>query len=91
MKSLDERLVPFTLEKLTPENRFNELVMTGLRTVWGVSTERLKETGIIIPDEFYQTIQFFEKQEKLTFENDVLKLTDKGKFFADGIAAELFV
>jgi oxygen-independent coproporphyrinogen-3 oxidase len=91
IKNLDEHHVPFTLEELTPENRFNELVMTGLRTIWGVSVERLKETGIIIPTEFYETIRFFEKQEKITFENNVLKLTDKGKFFADGIAGELFV
>lgn len=91
MKSLEEHIVPFQREILTPENRFNELLMTGLRTIWGVSTERLKETGIIIPDEFYQAIKSFEKQEKLTFENGVLKLTNKGKFFADGIAADLFV
>ncbi|MDP5121264.1 MAG: coproporphyrinogen III oxidase family protein [Spirosomaceae bacterium] len=91
MKSLDEHIVPFQREILTPENRFNELLMTGLRTIWGVSTERLKESGIIIPDEFYKTIKSFENQEKLTFENGVLKLTNKGKFFADGIAAELFV
>lgn len=59
--------------------------------IWGVSLDRLQTTGIKIPDEFYQTIKTFEHQEKVTFENDVLKLTEKGKFFADGIAAELFV
>lgn len=91
MKNLDEHVVPFQREELTAENRFNELLMTGLRTIWGVSISKLKETDIEIPDEFYQTIKLLEKQEKLTFENDVLKLTDKGKFFADGIAAELFV
>ena len=91
LKSLDEHVVPFQREVLTPENRFNELLMTGLRTIWGVAIEQLKATGISIPDEFYQTIKTFEKQDKLTLENEVLKLTDKGKFFADGIAAELFV
>ncbi len=91
IKSLDEHIVPFQREELTPENEFNELIMTGLRTKWGVSMSKLKATGIEISEEFYNSIKRFENQEKLTFENNVLKLTEKGKFLADGIAAELFV
>ncbi|MBG7630090.1 MAG: radical SAM family heme chaperone HemW, partial [Bacteroidetes bacterium] len=35
-KSIQENTLPITVEKLSINNRFNECIMTGLRTIWGV-------------------------------------------------------
>ena len=39
---MDENKLPNEIETLTKEDRYNEYVMTGLRTIWGVSLERIQ-------------------------------------------------
>jgi len=42
VKFIQENKLPLTSEKLTKEDSYNEYIMTGLRTIWGVSLERIE-------------------------------------------------
>ncbi len=91
IKSIEESKLPSEIETLSITDRYNEYVMTGLRTVWGVSLQRIeKEFGKEYLEYLLQNAQQFLDDEKLILENDILETTKKGKFFCDGIASDLF-
>lgn len=89
--ALSENKLPIERETLTQTDRFNEYIMTGLRTIWGVSLEKIeKEFGIIYLE---NTLKFAKKPIQngyLIVENNILKTTKSGKFLTDGLASELF-
>lgn len=79
----------FEEESLTLKDQWNEIVMTGLRTTYGVAIEQL--TALFPLDEaFQQTLHSFQKDGMLVFSNNHLSLTDKGRLQADYIASEFF-
>ena len=91
IKSMQESKLPSEVETLSITDRYNEYVMTGLRTVWGISLERIeKEFGKNYLEYLLQNAQRFLDDKKLILENGILKTTKKGKFFCDGIASDLF-
>jgi oxygen-independent coproporphyrinogen-3 oxidase len=80
----------FEEEVLSMEDRFNEMIMTGLRTKWGVSLDKLQaEFG---KENCEHMLPILEEQFAGTYqiENNQLKLNTAGKLLADAIAAELF-
>ncbi len=92
IKSIGENKLPLEIEKLSKNDRFNEYVMTGLRTIWGVSLIKIEvEFGEKYKAQLLKTTQKFIDEGLLINENQVLKATKKGKFLADGIASELFL
>jgi oxygen-independent coproporphyrinogen-3 oxidase len=92
IKSIDADKLPNESEILTDSDRYNEYIMTGLRTIWGVSLERIKsEFGQSYLDYLKQQAQKFLDDELLFIANDILKPTKKGKFLTDGIASDLFI
>jgi oxygen-independent coproporphyrinogen-3 oxidase len=91
IKSIDADKLLNEIEILSVSDRYNEYVMTGLRTIWGVSLERIKtEFGPSYLDYLMKQAQKFLDDELLFIENDILKPTKKGKFLTDGIASDLF-
>lgn len=91
IKYIQEGKLPSEVEELTVQDRYNEYVMTGLRTIWGVSLERIEtEFGINFKNYLLKEAQYYINKEQLQLENNVLTTTVKGKFFCDGIASELF-
>lgn len=91
LKSMEENKLPNETEFLTITNRYNEYVMTGLRTIWGVSLERIdKEFGNEYLDYLQKQSQKFINDDLLFMDNNILKPTKKGKFLTDGIASDLF-
>ena len=82
----------FESETLTLVQRYNEYVMTSLRTMWGCDVEKIEnEYGRNFASRFSHLASRFLNLKKLIEKNRVFYLTDKGKLFADGIAAELFM
>ncbi|MCB0578171.1 MAG: radical SAM family heme chaperone HemW [Phaeodactylibacter sp.] len=81
----------FEIEHLTPADRYNEYVMTGLRTIWGVGLDRLREMGEGYERHFLECIRPFIENGQAERAGEVFRLTDAGKFLADGIAAAAFV
>jgi oxygen-independent coproporphyrinogen-3 oxidase len=92
IQSLAEGKIPFEKETLTPENKFNEYVMTSLRTMWGCNLETIRRNfgDEIAAGFFKQAIQYVNDGMMLQQKQNFI-LTKKGKLFADRMAAELFV
>ena len=79
-------------EKLTHVDQYNEYIMTGLRTMWGISLSNLQEKfGKKIENHFVKKSKKFIESKLLIIENDLIKTSKKGKFLSDGIASELFL
>lgn len=92
LKSLNENKLPSENEILSKTDRYNEYIMTGLRTIWGVSLVRIeKEFGRDYLGYLHKQAQKFLDDKVLSIEENVLKTTLKGKFLTDGIASDLFV
>lgn len=91
IQALDKNQLPNEIETLTTTDRYNEYIMTGLRTIWGVSIDRIhNQFGKKYSKYLLQNAQKFINNQQITIEQNTLKATLKGKFLIDGIAAELF-
>lgn len=92
MKALQNNLCDITEEILTENNQINEYVMTGLRTIWGCDLLHMETVfGHDQMVRILKSAEKFIKQDLLQIQNGILKTTSKGKFLADGIAADLFI
>ena len=66
--------------------------MTGLRTQKGVSLEKVEsDFGKKYSNYLLKHAGNALKNELLILENQTLKISKKGKFLSDGIAADLFL
>jgi oxygen-independent coproporphyrinogen-3 oxidase len=91
LKSLAENKLPNETEILSKTDRYNEYIMTGLRTIWGVSLDRIeKEFGNSYLEYLQKQSRKFINDELLFIDDNILKPTQKGKFLTDGIASDLF-
>ena len=92
IKSIEQDIVPMEVEVLSATDKYNEYVMTGLRTIWGVSLTRISEEfGPKFKDYALMQADKFIEQHLLYIDDEILKTTKKGMFLADGIAADLFM
>jgi oxygen-independent coproporphyrinogen III oxidase len=90
IKALEDGVLPETIEKLSAENKFNELILTGLRTKWGVDFEALK--GVFPVNSAIQSkLKWMEHGGLLEWKDRHFRLTKKAKLQADYWASELFV
>lgn len=91
INSIQKNKLPKEVEVLSKTDRYNEYIMTGLRTIWGVSLDRIeKEFGSKYLDYLHKQAQKFINDDLLSINENVLKTTKKGKFLTDGIACDLF-
>ncbi len=79
-------------EFLSNDQKYNEYVMTSLRTHWGCDLEHIQNVfGKTYCDSFRKSSQKFIHEGKLLKNGNRVFLTEHGKLFADGIASELFI
>ncbi len=91
LKSIQKNQLPNEVEILTLADRYNEYIMTGLRTIWGVDLIRIEtEFGKTYLDYLLKQTQKYRNDHLVSIENNILKPTKKGKFLTDGIASDLF-
>ncbi|MDX9946949.1 MAG: radical SAM family heme chaperone HemW [Bacteroidales bacterium] len=92
IKAVDSGCLDFDIEELDKKTRFNEYILTSLRTMWGISLDYVEEA---FDKEGYDYIKnlsgkFIDyglmKQEKNT-----LVLTNQGKMISDNIISELML
>ncbi|WP_162072121.1 radical SAM family heme chaperone HemW [Chryseobacterium fistulae] len=92
IKKIDSDILPKEEEILSLKEQYNEMMMIGLRTTWGVDLISLQNK---FSSEFLEKLnnQIQSKVEEgmLIIENDHLKIPEKHWFLADGIAADLFL
>jgi len=82
----------FEKEVLSEKQRYNEYVMTSLRTIWGCDLEHIKNIfGNGYMDYCQSQAIPFLDQGRLEQKGKKLLLTLQGKIFADGIASALFM
>lgn len=80
-----------TIEELSPSDRFNEYIMTSLRTMWGTNLQKIaQDFGTSLSNETLKEVQPFIENGQVVVEEQKIRLTNTGKLFADGIAASLF-
>ena len=92
IKSIQDNVLPIERETLTKTDGYNEYIMTGLRTVWGVSFAKISTNfGEKYLNYLKTQSEKYIQQELLYLENGILKTTPKGKFLSDGIASDLFI
>ncbi|MCD6019143.1 MAG: hemN 2 [Bacteroidetes bacterium] len=82
----------FEKEILTEKERFNEYILTSLRTIWGINLDYLKTNfNAEFVKVFQEQIAEYIRQDTVVVKNKTYTLTEKGKLLADKIASELFV
>lgn len=92
IKSIQNNQVPFTREELNINQRYNEYVMTSLRTIWGCDPSLILEKfGKKLLQHFNKKILPHVQNKTIETDDKCYFLTDKGRLFADGIASDLFI
>jgi oxygen-independent coproporphyrinogen-3 oxidase len=89
--SLSHDILPMEIETLTLNDKYNERIMTGLRTIWGVSLQKVEEEfGNDYKKYLLDQSQKHIDKHLLYIDGDNILVTKKGKFLSDGIASDLF-
>ena len=92
IQSLLENKLPIEIEKLSKSDQYNEYIMTGLRTIWGVSLDKIeRDFGIHFKELLLKESEKHIKNQLLYIEKNTLRVTKKGLFLCDGIASDLFL
>ena len=91
IKDIDSGIIPFDKEELNLTQRYNEYIMTGLRCIWGVNLDYIyTEFGEKYYSDLIKNSEEYINKQFLKSENNSLIITQKAKFFSDGIASDLF-
>jgi oxygen-independent coproporphyrinogen-3 oxidase len=92
IKSINAKILPSESESLDRIDRYNEYIMTRLRTKWGVDLNEVEKkfgkkfkiyVTNLLPDKL--------KNQLLIQNNSIIKIHPNALFLSDGIAAELFM
>lgn len=92
IQNLAENILPQEIEILNEKEQFNESLMIGLRTVWGVNYEDLKNS--LSPELLEKSSRQIETKindGRLVLDGNYLKIPKEHWFLADGIASDLFL
>ena len=82
----------FEKEELTSNQRYNEYVLTSLRTMWGSDLGYIEKVfGIPYLTHCMAEARPYLESKKLLLKENKLFLSDQGKLFADKIASDLFL
>lgn len=91
-KKLTEGILPITIEVLSKKDKFNEYMMTALRTKWGIDFKKISsDFDFDFKSHFASQIESLLSRAHAVLTDDGMKLTKKGLFFADGIASDFFI
>ena len=92
IKAIESDTLPIEREMLSKKDKYNEYIMTGLRTKWGVSLNKIEnDFGKKYSEYALQQAKSVLEEGLLFLDDDKLFVTKKGKFLSDGIASRLFL
>ena len=89
-KGIEQGKPDFEIEELDLYTRYNDLVITSIRTCWGMSLSHLRST--FGEELFHYCLRMAKphiREGVLEIREDVLKLTSSGIFISDGIMSDL--
>lgn len=78
-------------EVLSDDQRYNEYIMTALRTSWGADLDYIQGLDQHYQDHFLQYAQVYLDAGHMIRKQNKFRLTEDGKLLADRITMELFV
>lgn len=90
IKNIENSIQYFETEQLQPADRYNEYVMTGLRTIWGVEKSNLKQFGPEFNNYFNKVVSTFLKSGDIIENQEAFILSEAARLRADAIASDLF-
>ena len=91
IKAIEKGKLPAEVEELSTTDKYNEHVMTRLRTKWGISLPEVEQKfGEAYKIYLFKEAQHFLEDGLLDLNDDTLSISKRGKFLSDGIAADLF-
>ncbi len=90
VEALNKGILPQECELLSDADKFNEYVMTALRTIWGIQIEEMKKRIDDITPTIERLEHYVSKGMLIKNEQSYV-LTDRGKFYADALASDLFI
>ena len=90
IQALAENRIPFEQEILSLEQRYNEYVMTSLRTMWGCDLNKMAGFGPRFQTHFLGIAAGYIESGHLVEADGFFRLSTEGKLLADGIASDLF-
>ena len=85
IKGFKNGTLPSEREQLSPTDKYNESIMVGLRTMWGITIESMQLTK---GQNFY--LQSLIDDKLATISESRLILTEAGRLMSDTISAQLF-
>jgi oxygen-independent coproporphyrinogen-3 oxidase len=93
IKGILAKELPLETEQLSKNDRFNEYVMTSLRTKWGIDIKYVeREFGSDYLNSLLENIEEYEDKKDVNISDQgIITLTPTGKLLADQIASELFI
>jgi oxygen-independent coproporphyrinogen-3 oxidase len=91
LQSIIEGKLPLEGEVLSQNDKYNEYIMTGLRTMWGLNSEKIMQFGTHYYQHFKTMIERDVMNGLVISDNNIYTLTQEGKHFADRISMRLFV
>ena len=92
IKEIEAGVLPLERETLSTRDKYNEYVMTRLRTANGISLQEISNKfGANYEAYLLQQATQHLISEFLQFKNERLLVTKRGKFLSDGIASDLFL
>jgi len=92
LSAIHKGTIPIEKELLSPEDRINEAIMTGLRTIWGVSLEEIsRKYGEKYTEEVLKQAKKYLEKGILNLSDGHLFLRPESYFLADGISSDLFL
>lgn len=91
LKAIEKNILNYEEEVISEKDRFNEKIMLGLRTVWGINIEELeKEFSSSLMKHFYKELKKLESTKKVRISNQIVTIHPESLFFTDGIIAQFF-
>jgi oxygen-independent coproporphyrinogen-3 oxidase len=89
--ALQTNQLDFEIEQLSNKEKYNETIMVGLRTMWGIDTNNIdKIYGHEQLKQLLLLAQPYIDKKNLVFQNGKLFLSNSGKLLADKIMSNLF-
>ena len=92
ISSIADNLLPSETEILSIKDKFNEYVMTGLRTIWGISLSKIEDDySAEFKEHLMSSIKPYLEKNLIEIIDNKIIVTQNGKFLIDGIASQLFM
>lgn len=88
-----EKITPyFEVELLNEKDKFNEYILTRIRTMWGISLSEIRaQFGADNADTVEKSVKAFVASGKMTTHSGRYILTREGLFVSDNLMAELVI